>query len=132
MYHYALLNNGYTNIHKFENTVDCLDHLDLRPGIIFLNYLFSNKNGVEILKQIKRINPDILLLFISEQNNIKIAVDAIRAGAFEYIGNDDLYIEYIEKVIKKTEPILISASYTAYNKFHPVNQSCSQRFSRIE
>jgi DNA-binding NtrC family response regulator len=42
-------------------------------------------NGVEVLKEVKRTNPEIVVVIISAYGTIERAVEAMDAGAFYYI-----------------------------------------------
>ncbi len=45
----------------------------------------SELDGIQLLKEIKRIDTEIPVLIISGHGNIEIAVDAIKNGAYEFI-----------------------------------------------
>ena len=45
----------------------------------------SELDGIQLLKEIKRIDSEIPVLIISGHGNIEIAVDAIKNGAYEFI-----------------------------------------------
>ncbi|MDB6180069.1 sigma-54-dependent transcriptional regulator [Paracoccus fistulariae] len=45
----------------------------------------SRMDGIDILKQVKRNNPDVPVIIISGHGNIEIAVAAIRQGAYDFI-----------------------------------------------
>ena len=88
LYGRYLTNLGVTQIQYFSKSGDCLDQLPLRPDLIFLDYNMDNLNGIDILKKIKRFDPNIPVIFISGQEEIKIAVNALKYGAFDYLTKD--------------------------------------------
>jgi two-component system nitrogen regulation response regulator NtrX len=45
----------------------------------------SRMDGIDILKTVKRDNPDIPIIIISGHGNIEIAVAAIKQGAYDFI-----------------------------------------------
>lgn len=45
----------------------------------------SKMDGIDILKQVKRNNPDVPVVIISGHGNIEIAVAAIKQGAYDFI-----------------------------------------------
>ena len=57
--------------------------------------------GFEVLKKIKRYNPNIYVVMISAQENIKTAVDALKYGAFDYIIKDADVCEKISPILNK-------------------------------
>jgi polysaccharide export outer membrane protein len=65
--------------------------------------------GFEVLKKIKRYNPNIYVVMISGQENIKTAVDALKYGAFDYVIKDsnvcDKLTQIITNIIKVKEQL---------------------------
>ncbi|WP_316632482.1 response regulator [uncultured Flavobacterium sp.] len=90
MYNQYLLNMNYNDVTHYTHGTDCIDNLHQNPDIIFLDHHMEDINGFEALKIIKRYNSDIYVIIILGQENSKIAVDALRYGAFDYVikGND--------------------------------------------
>lgn len=94
-----LFDLGYTKIELYTNAKDFLNNLYKIPDIIFLDYNLEDKNGLEILKEIKGFNPDIHVVFLSAQDTIQVAVDALRFGALDYIIKNDVALEKINFVL---------------------------------
>jgi DNA-binding NtrC family response regulator len=90
LYGQYLKNLGITQVQSFGNSGDCLNQLVLRPDLIFLDYNMDNLTGIDILKKIKRFDPNIPVVFISGQEDIKVAVNALKYGAFDYLTKDSL------------------------------------------
>ncbi|AXC50856.1 sigma-54-dependent Fis family transcriptional regulator [Paracoccus suum] len=57
------------------------------PGLMILDIWLkdSRMDGIEILKSVKRNNPDVPVVIISGHGNIEIAVAAIKQGAYDFI-----------------------------------------------
>jgi len=101
VYNQYLVNMNYNDITHYSNGSDCIDNLHLKPDIIFLDHNMEDINGFEVLKKIKRYDPNIYVVMISGQENIETAVDALKYGAFDYvIKGNDVY-EKLELIISK-------------------------------
>lgn len=53
--------------------------------IVLCDYKLGDKNGKDVLIDIKRINPSAVVIIITGYSHIKTAVEVIKAGAFDYI-----------------------------------------------
>lgn len=117
VYQQHLGNLGYADVTSFSNGADCLNNLTLIPDVIFLDHGMDNLTGIEVLKKIKRFNPDIYIVFLSGQADIKTAVNALKFGGFDYIvkGTHELEnmikvldkIMEVKKILKKKKPIFL-------------------------
>jgi DNA-binding NtrC family response regulator len=101
LYEQFLNNINCNDIVYFDNGKDCLLNLNQNPDIIFLDHNMNDLSGFEVLKKIKRYNPNIYIVMISAQENIKTAVDALKYGAFDYIIKDSNVTDKMTQVINK-------------------------------
>lgn len=101
-----LSNLGFTDVHEFSNGLDCLDALTLKPNVVFLDHQMDTLSGYDALKKIKRFNPDIFVVMISGQEDIKTAVDSLKHGAFDYLLKSDVSEESIGKTLAKIDHVL--------------------------
>ncbi|MGB2202717.1 MAG: sigma-54-dependent transcriptional regulator [Pseudooceanicola atlanticus] len=70
------------------NSDECMAHLNTEaPSLMILDIWLkdSRMDGIDILKTVKRDNPDIPVVIISGHGNIEIAVAAIKQGAYDFI-----------------------------------------------
>lgn len=96
-----LRNLGIKDVTAFENGTDCLNKLHYMPDIIFLDYNMDTLSGFEVLKKIKRFDPNIYVVMVSSQEEIKPAIDALKHGAFDYIQKGETEEVNIHKVIQR-------------------------------
>lgn len=92
---------GFDTVHHFLNGVDCLNNLNLNPEIVLLDHQMHHITGFEILKKIKRFNPNIAVIMVSGQEDMDTALDALRYGAFDYIIKNNKETSKIEKALEK-------------------------------
>ena len=70
---HQLLNDGYEDCTMLYSGYELLDKVHLSPDIIFLDYNMEDMNGVETLRQLKSINPNIQVVFLSGQEDVNIS-----------------------------------------------------------
>lgn len=70
------------------NADDCMAAINAeQPALMILDIWLkdSRMDGIDILKTVKRDNPDVPVVIISGHGNIEIAVAAIKQGAYDFI-----------------------------------------------
>ena len=71
--------------------------------IILSDFKMPDLNGIEVLEQVKKINPEISFVIVTAYGTVENAVKAMRLGAFDYISKpvdlDELDI-MIERIIE--------------------------------
>lgn len=86
--HYLSLNPDY-EVRKFESSKEFFNHLHEKPDVVTLDYSMPDMDGSAVLKKIRDTDPDIRVIIISGQEDIRTALGLIKDGAFEYIVKDD-------------------------------------------
>lgn len=104
----SLLKHSNLSVKIFYTGEECLKHLDENPDIIFLDYTLSSenknaKNGIEILKTIKRTGSNAEIVMFTGQENIQIAIDTLTLGAFDYIIKNESAFHRAEIAVKNIQ-----------------------------
>ncbi|WP_037315905.1 sigma-54-dependent transcriptional regulator [Ruegeria halocynthiae] len=82
-----LEDEGYST-RRAGNSDECMAEINSEPpGLLILDIWLkdSRMDGIDILKAVKRDNPDVPVVIISGHGNIEIAVAAIKQGAYDFI-----------------------------------------------
>jgi DNA-binding NarL/FixJ family response regulator len=58
---------------------------ELQPDVIVSDITMPELNGIEALEELKKINPDVRLVFLTMHDNIAYARRALDAGAMGYV-----------------------------------------------
>ncbi len=92
MLSYRLEKNVDYEVHVFHQGEEMLERLDNPADVILLDIMMPGIGGLETLKRLKASHPEIPVIMVSAQGVIDVAVEAIQAGAYDYItkGQDEL------------------------------------------
>ena len=86
-YHLSL--NPDYEVVLFDNAKSCLDNLHQTPNVISIDFNLPDMTGEVLLRKIKESNREIPVIVISGQEEISIALDLLKKGAYDYIIKDD-------------------------------------------
>ena len=67
--------------------------------LVLLDFKLPDYTGIDVLQKIKIVNPEIQVIIITGYSDMRVAIDALKKGAFDY-------------VVKPLYPDEISVSYT--------------------
>ncbi|AXI46791.1 sigma-54-dependent Fis family transcriptional regulator [Sulfitobacter sp. SK012] len=70
------------------NSDDAMQAINTEPPALMILDIWlkdSKMDGIDILKSVKRDNPDVPVVIISGHGNVEIAVAAIKQGAYDFI-----------------------------------------------
>ncbi len=77
--------NGYEVDTAYSGTKGIEKIKSERADLVLCDYRLGDKEGKDVLIQIKKIDASIKVLIITGYSDIKTAVDVIKLGAFDYI-----------------------------------------------
>jgi two-component system, NtrC family, response regulator AtoC len=69
--------------------------------LVLLDHRLPGKDGVEILKQMKAVNRDVPIIMMTAYGFVQQAVEAVKAGAFDYVAKEDLSPDVIDLILAK-------------------------------
>ncbi|MGV3638517.1 MAG: response regulator [Flavobacteriales bacterium] len=101
MYGKHLKGLGYEQVTLLHDGVTCIDGLSNEPDVIFLDHEMAPWNGVKTLRRIKRHSSDTIVVLLSGQEKLNVAVDALKYGAFDYVIKGPGDLERIADVMKR-------------------------------
>lgn len=85
--------NGNSGISKFK---------EIQHDIVLCDFRLGDKEGYDVLREIKSVKPHATVIIITGYSDIKTAVDIIKQGAFDYI-TKPLIPDEVLSVIKKSQ-----------------------------
>ncbi len=85
MLDYMLSKESIYEFVSFKTGEECIKNLYLNPDIVVLDYSLPGMNGYQVLQEIKKQNPSIHVIILSNNTDAKLAVKLLKAGADDYI-----------------------------------------------
>jgi len=86
--------------------------------IVLLDYRLPDMNGLEILEKLKQSKPETTVIIMTSFTDIRIAVKAMRAGAFEYI----------TKPVNPDELLMLLKEASRRDEIHPQTTETKNEF----
>jgi len=80
-----LSDDGFEVLHAF-NGYEALKKIEAEsPDIVLLDIWMPGMDGIETLKEIKKISPNLPVVMITGHGTIESAVDATKSGAYDFL-----------------------------------------------
>jgi DNA-binding NtrC family response regulator len=75
-----------------------------RPDGVVTDMLLPDVDGIELVRRFKRLDPEAVVIVITGQGNIPRSVEAVKAGAFDFLEkpvDTDRLLDKLEKALKQ-------------------------------
>lgn len=70
------------------------------PDVAFVDYRLGGKSGIEVITNLKKSMPQTVFVLLTGGGGEQAAIEAIRAGANDYLNKDELSSTVLERVIR--------------------------------
>ncbi len=77
------------DIHIFQSAEDLFKNIHLNPDIVTIDYNLPDRNGLDVLKEVKNYNKDIQCIILSGQDKVEVVVECYNNGASGYLMKND-------------------------------------------
>jgi len=80
-----LMAEGY-EVFKAENGTEALRMVkEIKPQLVLLDIMMPGISGIDTLREIKKIDPDVPVIMVSGVTDEETAKSAIELGAYDYV-----------------------------------------------
>ncbi|WP_054688891.1 sigma-54-dependent transcriptional regulator [Desulfosarcina cetonica] len=101
--------------------------------IAFLDYRLPDMSGLEIMKTILEITPEIVIIFFSAFGTIKTVVNAVKMGAFDYLQKPYKNDEILLSLMRANEHIKLTREVSHLKlRNQATNPPCSNIIAESE
>jgi two-component system, NarL family, invasion response regulator UvrY len=128
-----------TTLGEAETGPELLHLVAKQPwDVVVLDASLPDRNGLEIVKEIKRTQPKLPVLVLSDHPENELAVRALRAGAAGYISKTATPAELVNAVLRLAQgqrymsPAAAEELITALGSGYPSDQAPHERLSNRE
>ena len=98
-----LTKNGYEVVAEAANGVEAVElYKSHQPDLVTMDITMPEMDGIEAVKQIKAVNPAAKVIMCSAMGQQSMVMDAIKAGANDFIVKPfqaDRVLEAVKKVV---------------------------------
>src|SRR5437899_1783799 len=94
-----LTEEGY-RILEAATAADALARAREGVDLVLLDYRLPDSDGLAVLKQIKEIDPDTLVILLTAYSSVDTAVEAMKHGAYHY-ANKPFDVDEIAMLVEK-------------------------------
>lgn len=96
---HSLIREGLKQLLEFDgsieivgeasNGIECLERLnDFNPEVLLLDINMPEKNGIEVLKEMKSLGSPVKVLILTVHNELEYLMEAVEIGVDGYILKD--------------------------------------------
>jgi two-component system response regulator AtoC len=76
---------GYESKLAFSGEEGLAAMSSFQPGVVLLDYHLPNLNGLQVLEQLRNRDPGVKVIMITGHGSVEVAVQAMKAGACNYL-----------------------------------------------
>jgi two-component system OmpR family response regulator len=104
MEYYLSMEMPSLKVKTFQTGESSLMEMEQHPDFVILDYYLdsqdaSAEDGINILRKIKNLYPDTKVIMLSCQDEIKVAMDCIKNGAYDYVSKGQTAFVRIKNIL---------------------------------
>lgn len=105
-----LLGLAGCSVTEFSNASDALHRLDESwAGVVITDVRMPGMTGVEFFRRLRDLDPELPVVLITAHGNIEMAVDALKAGAWDFLTKPfapEALLAAVERAVKARSLVL--------------------------
>lgn len=105
-----LKKQGFKNVKSFFCGKDCIKAVKggESPDIVVQDYHLDDLTGIDVLINVKKFSKTSEFIFLTANENMEVAVNSIKYGAYDYIIKDnDMAFQKVAHKIEKISKLIV-------------------------
>lgn len=99
--------SGYSELIESGNGREAIEaYMEYKPDLVTMDIIMPGMDGIAVLQEIRKIDPDAKIIMISAMGQQRMIVEAIQAGALDFIlkpFDSEMVISTISKFLPPAE-----------------------------
>jgi len=81
-----LISKEHISVEVFNDSLEAVKSITREPvDVVITDLMMPRISGLEVLRQAKVMNPEVVVIIITGHGSLETAIEAIREGAYDYI-----------------------------------------------
>jgi DNA-binding response OmpR family regulator len=81
-----LITKEHISVDVFNDGLEAIESITREPvDVVITDLMMPRIGGMEVLRQAKAMNPEVVVIIITGHGSLETAIEAIREGAYDYI-----------------------------------------------
>ncbi|MCZ7556491.1 MAG: sigma-54 dependent transcriptional regulator [Bacteroidia bacterium] len=96
---------------------------DHAPSLVVMDIRMPGLSGFDVLVRVKQINPDIPVILMTALAGVRDAVEAMKAGAFDYVAkpfNNDEMMDVVRRALESASKVADASVSEEDTPLHPL------------
>jgi two-component system OmpR family response regulator len=111
---------SFVQIKSFPSGEDFIKSLGEKPDIVVLDYVLNGTdahlNGIDVLRKIKERSPETEVIMLSGQDQLEVAIETIKHGAYDYVvKNENAFLKTQNLIRNAITSITLRRQVKSYN-----------------
>ncbi len=119
-----LKTKGYS-VTTAENGINAIAKLQMRPyDLVITDFMMEGMDGIQVLKQAKKLYPEIPVIILTGYGDLTSAIDALRLGADDYLLKPCSINELLFRISRAEERYELRKKINLYENILPICSVC--------